>query len=98
MSCLNKKISEYAQVVNLMRAHGIDFVTSEKCLDFIRAEARVEALREAADRAAGVFLELAKETIAETKDIPEYAKIELENWISESIIRLRAAITQEAGK
>jgi len=51
MSCLDKEIYDYTQVANLMRSHGMDFATIEKCLDFIRAEARAEALREAADRA-----------------------------------------------
>jgi UDP-2,3-diacylglucosamine pyrophosphatase LpxH len=49
MSCLDKEIYDDTQVANLMRSHGMDFATIEKCLDFIRAEARAEALMKVED-------------------------------------------------
>jgi hypothetical protein len=85
MSCFDKEIYDYTQVANLMRSHGMDFATIEKCLDFIRAEARAEALREAADRAE----EYIKTTL--WRDI-EYDR---ENYDIE-FDELRAAITQDS--
>jgi hypothetical protein len=45
----NRLVMDESQVYNILMAHGVDYITIQECVQAIRAEARAEALREAAD-------------------------------------------------